>query len=258
MRLALTLEYEGTNYHGFQYQANAPSVQEEIEKAIHRFTGEQVRIKGAGRTDAGVHAKGQVVAFDTSADHSNEVFLGALNHHLPDDIAVRDVRSVRGDFDPRRMATSRRYSFTIDNAPVRSPLTRRTSHHVAGPMDVGKMRRAARHFVGRHDFARFAGPLEKANASTVREITEFKVTRSGQTVTLNVAGGSFLPHQVRRMAGALVDVGHNRLTSAQLKRMINGDEADAVANSLPPQGLCLMKVEYGDFLTEGDSGNDHN
>ena len=142
MRLALMVEYDGTDYHGFQYQVNARSIQEELEKAIHRFTGERVRVKGAGRTDAGVHAKGQVVAFDTCSEHPEEVFLRALNHYLPCDIVVRKVCSVPGSFDPRRMATSRRYSFTIDNGPVRSPLTRRTSHHVPTPLDIGRMRRA--------------------------------------------------------------------------------------------------------------------
>ena len=253
MRLALLVEYDGTDYHGFQYQANAPSIQEELEKAISRFTGERVRVKGAGRTDAGVHAKGQVVAFDTSATHPEEVFLRALNHYLPCDIAVRKARRVPGSFDPRRMATSRRYTFKIDNGPVRSPLTRRTSHHVPAPLDVGRMRRAARHFVGRHDFARFAGRPDRADASTVREITELTVRRNGRMVTLEVEGGSFLPHQVRRMAGALVDAGHGRLAPAQVKEMLNGEEeTDAVANSLPPRGLCLVKVEYRDISIEED------
>ena len=250
MRLALLVEYDGTDYHGFQYQANAPSIQEELEKAIHRFTGERVRVKGAGRTDAGVHARGQVVAFDTTAAHPPAVFLRALNHHLPCEIVVRTVQPVPDDFDPRRMATSRRYAFTIDNGPVRSPLTRRTSHHVAAPLDLGRMRSAARHFIGRHDFARFAGRPDRADASTVREITEFTVRQDGRMVTLQVEGSSFLPHQVRRMAGALVDVGHGRLTPTQVKEMLDGDDVDAVAVSLPPQGLCLLRVEYENMTME--------
>ena len=258
MRLALMVEYDGTDYHGFQYQANARSIQEELEKAIHRFTGERVRVKGAGRTDAGVHARGQVVAFDTCSEHPKEVFLRALNHYLPCNIVVRRVCSVPGSFDPRRMATSRRYSFTIDNGPVRSPLTRRASHHVPVPLDVGRMRRAARHFLGRHDFARFAGRPDRAGASTVREITELAVRRSGRMVTLEVEGGSFLPHQVRRMAGALVDVGHGRLTPAQVKGMLDGNQVGAVAGSLPPRGLCLLTVEYGDLSMEEDIGNGRN
>ena len=252
MRLALLVEYDGAGYHGFQYQANARSIQEELEKAIHRLTGERVRVKGAGRTDAGVHARGQVVAFDTSAAHGEDVFQRALNHHLPSDIVVRKARSVPDDFDPRRMATSRRYAYTIDNGPVRSPLTRRASHHVATPLDVRRMRSAARHFVGRHDFARFAGRPDRAGASTVREITEFTVRRDGRMITLEVQGGSFLPHQVRRMAGALVDVGHEKLTPAQVKEMLDGDEAGAVAGALPPQGLCLLRVEYDNLSMEED------
>ena len=258
MRLALVVEYDGADYHGFQYQANARSIQEELEKAIHRFTGERVRVNGAGRTDAGVHAAGQVVAFDTSSEHPAEVFLRALNHYLPCDVAVRKVLSVPDSFDPRRMATSRRYSFTIDNGPVRSPLTRRTSYHVATPLDVGRMRRAARHFEGRHDFARFAGKPDRAEASTVREIAGFTVRRNGRMVTLEVEGNAFLPHQVRRMAGALVDVGHGRLTPEQVKGMLDGDEEEAVAVSLPPQGLCLLGVGYEDLSVEEDFENGRN
>ncbi len=258
MRLALLVEYDGADYHGFQYQANARSIQEELEKAIHRFTGERVRVKGAGRTDAGVHARGQVVAFDTGAAHPEAVFLRALNHHLPRDIVVRRVQRVPDSFDPRRMATSRRYSFTIDNGPVRSPLTRRTSHHVETPLDVARMRRAARHFLGRHDFARFAGRPDRADASTVREITEFTVRQDGRMVVLEVQGGSFLPHQVRRMAGALVDVGHRRTTPGQVKDMLDGKEAGAVAGSLPPQGLCLLRVEYENLSMEEDLANGRN
>ena len=250
MRLALLVEYDGTDYHGFQFQANARSIQEELENAIHRLTGERVRVKGAGRTDSGVHASGQVVAFDTTAAYPEAVFLRALNHHLPCDIVVRKARSVPDGFDPRRMAKSRRYSFTIDNGPVRSPLTRRTSQHVAAPLDVRGMRSAARHFVGRHDFARFAGRPDGADASTVREITEFTIRQDGRMVTLEVEGSSFLPHQVRRMAGALVDVGHGKLTPAQVKEMLDGDDAGAVAGSLPPQGLCLVRVEYGNMSME--------
>ena len=252
MRLALLVEYDGAGYHGFQYQPNARSIQEELEGAIGRLTGERVRVEGAGRTDAGVHASGQVVTFDTAAAHTEEVFLGALNHYLPRDIAVRRVRRVPAGFDPRRMATGRRYRYTIDNGPVRSPLTRRASHHVAAPLDVDRMRRAARHFLGRRDFARFAGRPERPDASTVREITGFTVRRSGRMVTLEVEGGSFLPHQVRRMAGALVDVGHGRLTPAQVKGMLNGEDTDAVAGALPPQGLCLVRVEYRDISMEED------
>ncbi|MCH8205449.1 MAG: tRNA pseudouridine synthase A, partial [Chloroflexi bacterium] len=119
MRLALIVEYDGGDYHGFQYQANAPTIQEELQKAVLRFTGEEVRVSGAGRTDAGVHAEGQVVAFDTDSGHRPERFEKALNFYLPEDISVRGAYRVEGDFDPRRDASSRTYRYTILNRASR-------------------------------------------------------------------------------------------------------------------------------------------
>jgi tRNA pseudouridine38-40 synthase len=247
MRLALIVEYEGTCYRGFQFQSNAPSVQEELERAIARFTGEASRVKGAGRTDAGVHAKGQVVAFDTNAAHSPQTFVRALNFYLPDDIAVKRAFQTHGDFDPRRMARSRRYRYTIDCGTTPSPLSRRTAYHVGEPLNVRRMRVTAQHLVGKHDFARFAGPLKVPNSGTVREIYEAKVRQHRDIINFEVEGSSFLPHQVRRMAGALVDVGRGSLTPTDFKSMIAGGPGDAVAHSLPPQGLCLMEVTYAEF-----------
>ncbi len=253
MRLALIVEYDGTAYGGYQYQNNAPSIQEELEKAITRLTRENTRVSGAGRTDSGVHALGQVVAFDTEAEYPPETFVKALNHYLPDDIAVREAYRVDSGFDPRRMALSRLYIYRMYTGATRSPLIRRTTYRVGAGLKLKRMRRAARHLVGVHDFAEFAGPLEWPDASTVREIFEARIRSKGDEITMEIEGNAFLPHQVRRMAGALVDVGQGRLTPAELKSMVDGDEVDAVAHSLPPQGLCLVKIEYEDFVTEGDS-----
>ena len=199
MRLGLIVEYEGTNYHGFQYQVNAPSIQEELEKAIQSLTGERLRVKAAGRTDTGVHAKGQVVAFDTESGHGPETFVGALNFYLPDDIAVRAAYSVRKTFDPRRDALSRKYRYTILQSPTRSPLMRRTAHLIKMPLNAGKMRMAAKLLIGEHDFARFSGPLERPDASTVRYIYGASVRKSGDLLRFDVEGSSFLPHQVRHI-----------------------------------------------------------
>ena len=136
MRLALTIEYEGTHYHGFQYQVNAPSIQGELEQAIERLTGERVRVKGAGRTDAGVHAEAQVVVFDTSSDRSTQTFVNALNHYLPQDIAVKQAHIVKPDFDPRRNALKRTYRYSILNCGTPSPLTRRFSYHIRNTLDL--------------------------------------------------------------------------------------------------------------------------
>ena len=247
MRLALVVEYEGTKYHGFQYQANAPSIQEELEKAIARLTGEASRITGAGRTDAGVHAKGQVVAFDTCANHTAETFVRALNFFLPNEIAVKAAHRTGSDFDPRRMALSRRYMYTIHYGSTPSPLIRRTSHRVGEALSVDRMRRATQVFVGTHDFASFAGPLSKSDASTHREVYEAKLRQDGDVLNFEVEANSFLPHQVRRMVGALVDIGRGRLTLAELRLMLDGGSNDVAAHTLPPQGLCLLKVTYADF-----------
>ena len=256
MRLALVVEYEGTAYHGFQYQNNARSIQEEIEEAIQRVTGERLRVKGAGRTDSGVHASAQVVAFDTESPHSPSTVLSALNAHLPDDIGVRAAYRVSGDFDPRRDAISRTYRYTIVNGPTLSPLLRRTAHHVRGRLEVRRMDEASQQFVGLHDFARFATTLDEPERSTCRSVYEAAVTRKSDIVTFDVKGSSFLPRQVRRMAGALVDVGRGEVSTDELAIMIEGGEIDKVAHSLPPQGLCLTAVEYDDFPPNagGDDG----
>lgn len=247
MRLALIVEYEGTAYHGFQSQANAPSIQEEIEKAIGNLTGELVRVKGAGRTDAGVHARGQVVAFDTESEHSPETFVKAMNHYLPEDIAVRQAHRVRDDFDPRRHAVSRTYRYTVVRSPTPSPLMQRQACMVDEALDVPSMRGAARMLEGEHDFRRFAGPLEREGASTIRRIDAASIIEDGNILKFDFVGNAFLPHQVRRMAGALLDVGRGRIKISDFEKIVAGKCGEAVAHSLPPQGLCLMKVTYPDF-----------
>jgi len=257
MRLAIIVEYEGTKYHGFQLQANAPSVQEELEKAIARLTSERPQVKAAGRTDAGVHAKAQVVAFDTRSTLEAETFVRALNFYLPDEIAVKAAYKTGSDFDPRRMALSRTYRYTIFSGPTPSPLNRRTAYHLRETLNIRRMRRAVRYFIGRHDFARFAAPLANSGASSVREIYTAGVRQDGDIINLEVEGNAFLPHQVRRMAGALVDVGRGNLTPADLRSMIDGSPGDAVAHTMPPQGLCLLKVKYADFPPKGGELDDN-
>ena len=247
MRLALIVEYDGTAYSGFQYQRDSPTIQEQLEKAITALTGEAVRVGAAGRTDAGVHALGQVVAFETGSTHSPATVMRAMNHWLPDDIAVKSAYQVPGHFDPRRDALSRLYRYSIANGLVRSPLQRLTTTVVRERLDLKQMNRGARLFEGVHDFALFGGPLDDSGASTVREVLSGQVSRDNETIVFEVAGTAFLPHQVRRMAGALVDVGRGVISTKQLKQMIDGNESGAVSRSLPPQGLCLVEVRYANF-----------
>lgn len=249
MRYALIVEYDGTRYSGFQYQNNANSIQEEIETAIARFTGEAVRVKAAGRTDAGVHALGQVVAFDTDTVHPAEVVVRALNSHLPNDIAVKSSCAVSDAFDPRRRAVSRTYVYTIDCGRTRSPLRRRTSYYLGRHLAVDRMTEAAELLEGVHDFAQFAGRLERADASTVREVHSIEIRECGEVVRIEVIGNAFLPHQVRRMAGSLVDAGLGKLTTEHIRQMLEGRPSDVTARALPPHGLCLVSIQYDDSDT---------
>lgn len=246
MRLALIIEYEGTRYRGFQRQANAPTIQGELERAIRRFTGECARVKAAGRTDAGVHALGQVIAFDTAATHPTSTVIGALNYHLPDDIAVKAAFQAPDDFDPRRSARRRTYRYRILNSAAPSPLARRFVCHIRQPLDVLRMQTAADMFIGARDFRRFAAH-QPGKPNSVRCVSRVALERSGDTITFEVAANAFLHHQVRRMAGALADIGRGRLSLDDLRTMIDNRQTDKVAHSLPPQGLCLVSVEYPDF-----------
>jgi tRNA pseudouridine38-40 synthase len=244
MRLALIVEYDGTNYHGFQYQSSCSSIQEELEKAISNLTKENIRVQGAGRTDAGVHAKGQVVAFNTMSEHSTGTFVRAVNHYLPSDIVISAAFIVHSGFDPRRDAVSRTYKYTILNNLTGSPLIRKTSFLVKESLDIEKMQEAARLLEGSHDFARFSGALSDRNASTVRHIYDAAIDKTGEIVSFEVTGNAFLPHQVRRMAGSLVQMGRGKLVIDKFRLMVEGENTGNMIQSLPPQGLCLLRVRY--------------
>lgn len=250
-RLAMTVEYDGTDYSGFQYQKNAPTVQAELESAVRALTGETVRIKAAGRTDAGVHAIGQVAAFDTRTPYPTGEIRNALNANLPEDVAVKAVREAPPDFDPRRDAVSRAYRYSVLTAEVRSPLRRRTAHLVKAAPDLAVMREAAALMVGTHDFRNFGTP-PAPGGSAVRRMDRVEITRNGAAIRMDVEGNAFLTRQVRRMAGALLDAGGGRLTIEDVKKQISGEKDAPPARAAPPMGLCLVKVEYPGFSPEQD------
>lgn len=190
---------------------------------------------------------GQVVAFDTESKHPPETFLNAMNFHLPDDIVVKAAYRMGPAFDPRRHAISRRYRYTLVNSVTRSPTRRLTTSRIRENLETGLMRQGAILMEGIHDFARFSGPLERQGASTVREIFSARVEENKDEVIFEVEGSAFLPHQVRRMAGALVDLGRGFLSIEQLNQMIEGVGNGVASWSLPPQGLCLLEVKYANF-----------
>ena len=240
-RLALLLEYDGRRYGGSQVQKNAPSIQAELETALHKLTGERVRIAFAGRTDAGAHARGQVAAFTTGSALKIEVFVSGLNAWLPDDIAVRRAAQAPPGFDPRRHAGSRSYRYTIYNAPVRSPLWRARAWHVAEPLDAAAMQASSADLLGEHDFAAFS---RREGVSTVRSVRLCEVASRAPLVWLEMEANAFLRHQVRRTVGALVQVGRGRLRRSEFRRLLRGREPASAGPVAPPHGLCLLRVSY--------------
>ena len=242
-RIALLLEYDGTNFAGSQLQSDARTVQGVLEAAVQKTTQEQARVAFAGRTDAGVHAEGQVASFVTESALDVETLRRATNAWLPEDVVVRAVADVDAAFDPRRNAVERRYRYVIDNRPVRPALERLRAWHVGPHLDEGAMARAACSVLGHRDFAAFASRLEDDGASTARDLRRFDVTRSGDFVTCTLEANAFLPHQVRRMVGALVNVGKGKLDPAAYFAML--DEAPTSAGpAAPPHGLYLERVVY--------------
>ena len=241
--VALLLEYDGAAYGGSQLQRNAPSVQGELESAIGRLTGETVRTAFAGRTDAGVHAFGQVAAFTTGAGHSAATFVRGLNALLPVDIAVRAAVEAPVDFDPRRDARWRWYRYTVWNAPERSPLWRRTAWHVRTPLDDEAMAREAAALAGEHNLASFGAALPEGRSAR-RRVARATVRRRGPLVVLDIEATAFLPHQVRRTAGALVEIGSGRLPAGTFAAWLAAPKSGTAGPAAPPHGLCLMRVTY--------------
>ena len=246
-RIALLLEYDGSAYAGSQLQKNALTVQSVLERAIEKVTGERSRLAFAGRTDAGVHAFGQVASFLTSTRLAAATLRRALNALLPRDVVVREATDVAADFDARRRARRRFYRYVIDNGPVRPALDRERIWHVRVPLDCPAMAAAAQALVGRHEFAAFASSAGVAPSTTTRDLYCFEVRRSDDRVLCDVVANAFLPHQVRRMVGALVAVGRGRRGVASYRELLGGPPASA-GPTAPPRGLYLMQVEYDEPL----------
>ena len=242
-RFALLMEYEGTRYAGSQLQKRQPTIQSVLEAAVEQVTGQASRVAFAGRTDAGVHARGQVASFLSATRLAPAVLQRALNARLPVDVAVRALVEAPEDLDVRRHALRRTYRFVIDNRPMRPALGREQAWHIPQPLDVEAMSRAAQSILGTHDFAPFASALEDPDASTVRDLQRFEVCRQDSHVVCEVTANAFLPHQVRRMAGALVQVGRGKLTPEDYAALLDAPRSTA-GPAAPARGLCLMTVEY--------------
>jgi tRNA pseudouridine38-40 synthase len=248
VKIRAVVEYDGTAYYGFQVQPGYPTIQGELEKALAAVTGKTERVTGAGRTDTGVHALGQVIHFHTSWDRPLTVLRRALNAVLPRDIAVKEVDVAPDDFHARTSAVSREYRYAIVNTPIRSPLSERYAHHIAEPLDVDRMQAAGQTLVGRHDFAAF-GSAPRLGGHTVRTVFTVICQRDGDSVLIGVRADAFLRRMVRRMAGTLVEVGAGRLGSVDVAGILASRDPNCVKWTLPPNGLCLVRVDYGGFCS---------
>ncbi|MBI2171216.1 MAG: tRNA pseudouridine(38-40) synthase TruA [Chloroflexi bacterium] len=247
--IALVVEYDGTGYSGFQLQRNATSIQGELERAVAGLTQEPTRMRGAGRTDAGVHARGQVVAFLTTTALPCETIVKGVNSFLPMGIAVQKAYDVPLGFDPRRHARSRVYRYTILRRDRPSPLNERYAHRVAVGLDVEAMKMALALLHGSHDFAALGGSTGPGR-STVREVFSARLWQEDELLHIEIEANAFLPHQMRRTAGMLASVGAKRLSLEGVKAILEGHagpEHRKLMPTLPPQGLCLMEVRYKDF-----------
>ncbi len=245
-RVKLVLEYDGSNYVGWQLQQNGPSVQGRVQRALQELVGQAVTLEAAGRTDAGVHAMGQVVAFDSPMTLPMKAYWMGLNGLLPDDIAVVTAEEVDPRFDPRRWARGKRYRYRIGNRRSRSPLRRHSHWEIFQPLNVPAMAEAITALLGKHDFSGFrASDCQAAHAN--RELTRLEVTgAAGDEVVFTVEGTAFLKHMVRNIVGSLAEVGRGREPVSFLATVLEGKDRTRAGQTAPPQGLCLDAVFYGD------------
>lgn len=244
-RYRATVEYDGTGFHGFQRQvAEQRTIQGELEKALSNLAQAFIHITGAGRTDAGVHARGQVISFDWDGwRHGNEQLQRALNGNLPDAIVVRDIEVVDDSFHPRFDARRRRYRYTVLNRPIPSPLQRHRTWHVRHPLDLGAMNAAAAHLVGEQDFGAFGTPPQGSN--TVRRVFLAEWRRHGDDMLLfDIEGNAFLKRMVRSLVGSLKRVGEGSWRVEEFVEVLKSADRNRSAAAAPPQGLVLEFVRY--------------
>jgi len=243
--VTLVLEYDGSRYVGWQVQPNGPSVQAEVERALATLHGGPRRVTAAGRTDAGVHARGQVVTFAEEKPLPLRAYVQGMNSLLPQDVAVRAARLEPDGFDARRSARWKRYRYAIDNAATRSPLTRLQAWQQFQPLNVAAMRLAARHLAGRHDFTAFQAS-DCACRHAVREVRRLDVRgEMGGRIEVVVEATAFVRHMVRAIVGTLVEVGLGKRSPDSMPGLLESRDRSGAGPTAPPQGLCLEEVFFG-------------
>ena len=244
MKARAIIAYDGTEFSGFQRQTNARSVQGEVERAIEQVTGQRASLIGAGRTDAGVHASGQVIAFETDWKHSLDALQRALNVTLAEAVAELKLEEVPAGFHPRYDALSRAYEYTIIQSEVRQPLSRRFAWQLGRALDAGKMNRAAQRLTGEHDFVAFGSAPSGSGETTIRNVLRAEWREEGDKLVFLVEANAFLFRMVRRMVAALVRAGAGELSEDEVGDLLDSRNPDRVKGAAPACGLCLVKVNY--------------
>ena len=249
-RIALVVAYDGTDYAGFQFQVRAPTIQNELEKAIAKLTGTPSRVRGASRTDAGAHACGQVVDFATESELAAAVFVPAMNYYLPEAIRVTSAFDAPPEFHSRYDAARREYRYNILNRAVASPLLRRTHHLETAPLELANIQSAATSLLGIRDFRRISAPYP-ADRSTVRKVLRWEANchpSIPDVITIDCAANGFLRHQIRRANAVLVEVGKGKLPIHAMAETLAGRTPNPHRiRTLPAKGLCLKSVHYPDY-----------
>ncbi|MBP38204.1 MAG: tRNA pseudouridine(38-40) synthase TruA [Dehalococcoidia bacterium] len=247
MRFGLVVEYDGTEFHGSQLQANARTVQGEIEDALRKIFNENIRMYLASRTDSGVHARGQVGRFDEETNLTLDKIRIALNHYMAKDVRIRCVQFVQdgpNGFDPRGDASSRTYVYTFNDARSEPALDRHFVTHVRKSLDAVMMNEASQSFVGLHDFAAFAGPSTPPDAPTLRNVASASATRNGDNVEFKITANAYLHQQIRRIAGVLYEVGSGKTSPEIVGQLLASANRGEASHVMPAEGLCLEEITY--------------
>lgn len=244
-RIRLRVAYDGTAYCGWQVQPEVPTIEGELNQAISRLTKEEIIVIGASRTDAGVHAKGNVAVFDTESTIPADRFAYALNPLLPEDIVVVASDEVAADWHPRHCDTEKTYEYKILNSKFPDPMRRRDTYHVSFDLDFEKMREAAGYLKGEHDFKSFCNVHTQVE-DTVRMIYDLEVEKEEELITIRVRGNGFLYNMVRILAGTLIGVGRGAIAPEQIPAILEAKDRQAAGMTVPPQGLTLVKIDYLD------------
>ena len=239
----LTCEYDGTSYHGWQKQPHHTTLQETIETALATITREHPAVTGASRTDAGVHAKGQVAHFQLVRSMEPRPLLLGMNALLPQDIAIKSIDQVDASFHARYQAKQKTYCYSIYRGATRSAYERHTAWYIRTPLHLTKMRKAAKSLIGKHDFTSLAA-TEKEEKNYIVEMKDIRITQRGERLLITLVASRFLRYMVRNIVGLLVEVGHGRRPVSDIAAVLDAKDRRQAGPTAPPHGLCLMNIEY--------------